>query len=95
MFDKYKRNWAILRREIMTEGARFERMSYDQLLRPAEEISTSRVVDGVELFFSAEAYNIDSAGVIHFCIDVSGLPTFLGIKPSYQFKKRRDGSVFY
>jgi hypothetical protein len=30
------------------------------------------------------------------CIDAkSKLPTWFGIKPSYRFFKRRDGSVYY
>jgi hypothetical protein len=68
-------------------------MPYADLLQPAEVLSCSRIFDGDLLHFSAEAYRVDANGDIHFCVDVSGLPTRTSWKPSYVFTKRRDGSV--
>ena len=74
-------------------GREFEARPYQDLLLPAETLSGSRVFDGDLLRFSAEAYRVDSNGDIHFCIDVSGLPTKARWLPSHQFTKRRDGSL--
>ena len=74
-------------------GREFESRPYEDLLLPAEVLSGSRVFDGDLLHFSAEAYRVDDNGDIHFCIDVGGLPTSVRWLPSYQFVRRRDGSV--
>ena len=74
-------------------GREFESRPYEELLQPAEVLSVSRVFNGDLLHFAAEAYQVDSNGDIHFCIDVSGLSTTTSWLPSYQFIKRRDGSV--
>ena len=74
-------------------GREFASKPYEELLEPAEVLSGSRVFDGDLLHFSAEAYCVDDNGDIHFCIDVNGLPTTTSWLPSYQFIKRRDGSV--
>lgn len=74
-------------------GREFESRPYEELLQPAEVLSVSRVFNGDLLHFAAEAYRVDSNGDIHFCIDVSGLSTTTSWLPSYQFIKRRDGSV--
>lgn len=96
MFERYKENYQFLRRQVDIEGKKFEEMPYEELLKPAEILSRSRVVDGIKVYFSAEAYNIKENGDIAFCIDAGAhLPTILGIKPSYQFFKRKDGSVYY
>jgi hypothetical protein len=76
-------------------GREFESRSYEELLQPAEALSGSRIFSGDLLLFSAEAYRVDDNGDIHFCIDVSGLPTTVSWLPSYQFTKRRDGSVVH
>lgn len=89
-----RENYDILRREVEIEGKRYEKMSYEELQKPPEELSCSRVVNGVELFFSAESYNTKPNGDLCFCVDVDGLPC-LFVKPSYQFYKRKDGSVYY
>lgn len=91
---KRQLNFAVLRREVEIEGKKFEKMNYEELKKPAEELSTSRVVDGVEIHFSAEAYNTKDNGDLCFCIDANGLPC-LFIKPSYQFFKRKNGTVYY
>jgi len=76
-------------------GREFESRPYEELLQAAEVLSGSRMFNGDLLHFSAEAHRVDDNGGIHFCIDVSGLPTTVSWMPSYQFTKRRDGSVAY
>lgn len=89
-------NYEFLRAAGESVGREYEAKCYDELRRPAEELSTTRIIDGVEVFFSAEAYEVKPNGDVCFCVDVDArLPTLLGVKPSYQFVKRRDGSVYY
>jgi hypothetical protein len=82
-----------LRAAVEQIGREFEARPYADLLKPAEELSFSRTVDGALLHFSAEAYRVDENGDIHFCIDADGLPTKTWWKPSYRFTMRRDGTV--
>ncbi len=82
--------------ELNKVGKDFEQRNYNELLKPAEEISFSKNIDGVEIFFSAEAYNIKKNGDICFSIDAdTKSPKIKGWKPSYQFCKRKDGTVYY
>ena len=87
--------YALLRREVEKVGREFEAMPYERLLEPAEVLSLTRVVDGVEISFSAEAFNVKSNGDIGFCIDAHTTPKRTWAQPSYQFFKRKDGSVYY
>ena len=82
-----------MRAAVREVGREFECKPYEELLQPAEVLSVSRIFDGDLLHFAAEAYRVDRNGDIHFSIDVSGLPTTTSWLPSYQFIKRRDGSV--
>src|SRR6478736_4025149 len=88
-------NAALLRRALATIGPEFEAKPYEALTEPAEVLSIFREFDGVRLGFSAEAYETKPNGDLCFCIDAGGLETFPYPGPSYQFKKRRDGSVYY
>jgi hypothetical protein len=92
-----RRNFAFLRRVGEIVGREYESMPYEALTKSAEELSTERVVDGVRLFFSAEAYQTKANGDLCFSIDVDArdLPTLLGVRPSYHFYKRPDGTVYY
>ncbi len=85
----------LLLREIAVVGKEFESMEYDRLLEPAETLSFSRVVDGIELSFSAEAYNIKKNGDICFCIDARATPNRTRWQPSYQFFMRKDGTIYH
>lgn len=88
-------NYEILQQEVQKLGLEYERKSYEELLRPAEDHFTVKIIDAREITFSAEAYDRLKDGTICFCIDADGLPTLWGIKPSYHFYKRPDGSVYY
>lgn len=89
------RNYEILERELQKVGQEYEQKSYQELLSPAEDNSTKVMIGDRKIYFSAEAYNIKPDGTLCFCIDAEGLPTLLGIKPSYHFYKRPDNSVYY
>jgi len=80
---------------VLLNPKRYGAMTYESLLAPGEELSTSRAINGFTVHFSAEAYDIEKNGDICFCIDAEGLPTKARWKPSYRFFKRKDGSVYY
>ncbi len=42
-----------------------------------------------------DAYHVQKNGTVAVSIDADGLPTILGIKPSYHFYKRPGGSIYY
>jgi hypothetical protein len=86
---------AALKRAVERVGKEFERRPYDQLLEPAEKLSFSRVVDGIEMHFAAEAFTVNENGDIGFCIDAHTGSKRNGWQPSYQFFKRKDGTVYY
>lgn len=88
-------NIVLLRQELQTVGREYEAMPYEHLLQPAGVLSCRKVVNGLELSFAAEATHVDQNGDIHFCIDARLPGSRWRWMPSYQFKKRRDGSVYY
>lgn len=87
--------YRLLRREIERVAKEYEAMSYDALLRPAEELSRDEIIDGVAISFSGEAIDIKKNGDICFCLDARAEPNRTGLQPSYRFFKRKDGSVYY
>lgn len=89
------KNYQILKRELNDLAKSYENMSYEELLKSSEELSKSKTVNGKDICFAAEAYHVDDNGDIHFMIDAYGLKTKLFYKPSYQFKKRKDGSIYF
>ena len=77
-------------------GREFEAKSYEELRdHGAEDFDSDRIVDGVRVHYSGEAYRTLANGDLAFNIDVSGLPTRGWAHPSYHFYKRPDGSVYY
>jgi hypothetical protein len=94
--ERRRFNRDFLRRVADDVGKEIAGWSYKTLSLPAEEISFSRVIDGVEVVFSIEAYDRNRAGDIHVCVDVnSSIPTFWWLLPSYVFWKRADESIYY
>ena len=93
---RLERNHALLRRAAEEIGREFEAKSYEELRdHGAEDFDSDRIVDGVRVHYSGEAYRTLANGDLAFNIDVSGLPTRGGARPSYHFYKRPDGSVYY
>jgi hypothetical protein len=97
LVNRYRDNWKLLREESNRVGAEVEHWPYEKLHRPAEEHPPiERMVAGVSARFQVDCYNVLAGGELAICVDAHGGPsTFLGIKPSYHFFKRRDGSVHY
>jgi hypothetical protein len=95
MFSKYRNNFALLRRAAEFVGKQYEAKPYDELRGgAADESSGEFEFEGQRVGYSAYSYNMKMNGDVCFCVDVhSQLPTFFGIKPSYQFVKRPDGSA--
>jgi hypothetical protein len=93
---RLEQNRDFLRRVADEIGAEFETKSYEELRdRGAEEFSSERIVDGITTTYSGEAYETLKNGDLTFCVDLDGLPAPWGIKSSYHFYKRPDGSVYY
>lgn len=95
--SKRKANLDFLRRVADQVGREIETWPYDKLSQPVEVISFSREINSATVFFSLEAYEKNTAGDLHICVDVKGsIPTFpYLLLPSYVFWKRVDGSVYY
>lgn len=95
--DRYRSHWRLLRVETDRIGAEVEHWSYEQLDRDAEDQPLiERQFGAVQVIFQIERCDRLSNQDLCICIDAkSALPTWFGIKPSYRFYKRRDGSVYY
>ncbi len=89
------KNYKILKSEVEKLGKYYEQKSYEELLSPAEKNEIIQIVNNQKLYFSGEAYQITKDGTLCFSLDADGLPTMLGIKPSYHFYKKPDQSVYY
>lgn len=91
---------ALLRRKVEHFGKELEAMPYERLL-DSESLSRSEVVDGVEVRFSVETVDVAKDGDLRICIDAGasepgGKPLRRWqVQPSYEFRKRKDGSVYY
>ena len=92
---RLRENAAVLRRAVDAEGPRFEAMDYEALEKMTDGEGVERVVEGRTLRFWAEIFDVKPNGDLSVCVEATGLPTLLGIKPCYHFHKRRDGSVYY
>jgi hypothetical protein len=96
VWSRYMENWRALRRAVNAVGAELEQWSYEALDRDAEDQPViHRQVRGTPLYFCVDRWSKAPNGHLTICIDAKGLPTLLGVKPSYQFAKRPDGSVYY
>ncbi|MHB0959523.1 MAG: hypothetical protein ACYC6N_03500 [Pirellulaceae bacterium] len=87
--------YALLRAEVTRLGKQFEALPFERLLEPDESWSMTKVVEGITLSFEAELFKIKDNGDIGVCIDARAEPNRTGRQPSYQFYKRKDGSVYY
>lgn len=93
--DDRRRNFALLQAIADAIGKEFEAKSYEELLSAGTSGPVSRVIDGVRVDVSARARHRATDDAVSVQIDVqSDLPTPLGARPTYTFRKRPDGSVF-
>ena len=94
---RYRINWALLRTETDRVGEEVERWTYEVLDRVGEPPPPiERDVGGVSASFQIDCYDTLPNGDLAICVDAwGGPPTLFGVKPSYRFFKRRDGTVYY
>lgn len=95
--------YALLRRKVELFGKELEALPYERLI-DSEHLSRSEVVDGVAAHFSVETVDVAQDGDLWICIDATasapdGTPLRRWhrwqVQPSYEFRKRKDGSVHY
>jgi hypothetical protein len=91
--------YALLRREVQVRGKELEALPYERLLECDESVAyTSRRIDGIDIYFNAEPVSVDRNGDLQVCVDANArVPdwNWRDVLPSYNFVKRRDGSVYY
>jgi hypothetical protein len=93
--DERRRNFAFLQAVADAIGKEFEAKPFEELAAVAEHPAFQRVVDGVRVNVSARARRRAKDDALSVYVDVQAdLPTPLGARPVYTFRKRRDGSVF-
>ena len=96
LFPRYAKNAQVLREAVNAIGAECEKWNYDELDRAAEEQPLmERPIDGGTAQFNIDCWEKKRNGDLFICIDADGLPTLMGVKPSYVFAKRIDGTVYY
>ena len=90
--------YALLRREVQLLGQEFEVLPYERLLELDDTLAyRSKVVDGVEICFNTELVTVAKNGDLHVCIDARARAPewkWRDVLPSYNFKKRKDGTVY-
>jgi hypothetical protein len=91
--------YALLRREVQVVGKELEALPYERLLELDDSLaSIAKVVDGVRIHFSTDLVSIEKNGDLHVCIDAyADAPDWKwrDVLPSYNFRKRKDGSVYW
>lgn len=93
--DERRQNFVLLQAIADAIGKEFEAKPYEELLSSDPGGQFLRVIDGVHVNISARARRRAGDDAVSVRVDVqSDLPTPLGARPSYTFRKRRDGSVF-
>jgi hypothetical protein len=97
LLARYSRNYQLLQEAAETLGTEYERNAYEELCGGSLDGSHGEwKYKGVAVSYTAYSFNVKKNGDVGFCIDLSAkIPTFLGIKPSHQFYKTRDGHVYY
>ena len=96
MLKRYKANFALLQEIAQQIGKEYEKKPYQELHGGSADISEGELeVRGLKVSYSAYSFTVKKTGDVGFCIDVrAALPTPFGVRPSYQFFKRPDGTVY-
>jgi hypothetical protein len=93
--DERRQNFTLLQAIADAIGREYEGKPYDELVGVDADPPAARVVGGVAVTVSARA-RMRPDGAVSVSVDLqSDLPTPLGARPAYTFRKRRDGSIFY
>ncbi|EAZ89664.1 hypothetical protein [Crocosphaera chwakensis] len=93
--QKLQENYQILWQEAEKIGKEYEQKSYREILSSPAKTVIINLYEDQQISCFIDAYHVEKNGTIAVCIDADGLPTLLGIKPSYHFYKRPDGSIDY
>lgn len=96
--ERLENNYQLLKSTLEAEAEKIEKRSHAELhSSAAEELSYVIIIDGHECHLSFEAIGSLPNGDLEICIDIDSheMPTKFGIKPSWHFFKRQDGSVYY
>jgi hypothetical protein len=94
---RYSKNYQLLQEAAATIGKEYEQKAYDELCGGSLDGSAGEFeYKGVPVSYSAYSFNVKKNGDVGFCIDIKAkIPTFVRIKPSYQFYKTKDGDIYY
>jgi hypothetical protein len=91
--------YALLRREVQVIGKEFEALPYGRLLELDDSLACrSKIIDGIEIYFNTEVVSVEKNGDLHVCIDARVRAPewkWRDVLPSYNFKKRKDGTVYW
>ncbi len=93
--QKLQKNYQILKQEVEKFGKDYQKKSYEKISEFPDQDVIIKSVNNSLISCSIEVYHLQKDGTIAVSIDAYGLPTMFGIKPSYHFYKRLDGSVHY
>ena len=92
---KIRENDQILWQEAEKIGKDYEKRSYQEIVSSLAKTVMINLADNQQISCSIDAYDVQKNGTVAVSIDAAGLPTILGVKPSYHFYKRPDGSIYY
>lgn len=93
--ERLQENYQILWREAEKIGKAYEQKSYHEILSSPAKTVIMNLSEDQQISCSIDAYHVQKNGTVEVSIDADGLPTILGIKPSYHFYKKPDGSIYY
>ena len=93
--QKLEQNYQTLWQELEKIGKDYEQKSYTEILSSPAKTIIINLSEDQQISFSIDAYHVQKNGTLEVSIDADGLPTMLGIKPSYHFYKKPDGSIYY
>ncbi len=93
--QKLRENYQILWQEVEKIGKEYEQKSYNKILSSPAKTIIINLYEDQQISCSIDAYHVQKNGTVAVSIDADGLPTILGIKPSYHFYKKPDGSIYY
>jgi hypothetical protein len=90
--------YALLRREVQVVGKELEALPYERLLAFDDSLAyQAKNVEGIDIYFNSDLISVEKNGDLHICIDArAAVPgwKWRDVLPSYNFRKRNDGTVY-
>jgi hypothetical protein len=91
--------YAMLRREVQVVGKQLEALPYERLLDFDDSLMyQAKNVDGIEIYFNSNQISVEKNGDLQICTDANAVAPgwqWRDALPSYNFWKRKDGTVYY